>query len=77
MNPARLLIAVAFLLALVVVAWFLRSGRWRQRRFALVTCGLVASLLLLSHRVSLADLAILTGLVMGPFIILAPPKHRD
>lgn len=77
MNPARLLMAVGFLLALVAVAWFLRSGRWRQRRFALVTCGLVAALLLLSHRVSLTDLAILSGLVMGPFIILPPPRHRD
>jgi hypothetical protein len=75
-NRARLLLAAAFLLCLVVAAWFIRTGRWRQRRLALLTGALLAALLLLSRRVGWAELAILAGLVLVPFILLPAPGRK-
>lgn len=76
MNRARLLLAAAFLLALIVAAWFIRTGRWKQRRLLWVTCGLIAALLLLSRRVGWAELAVLAGLVLAPLLLLPPPRPR-
>jgi hypothetical protein len=69
-SRARLLLAAGFVLALILVAWFIRTGRWKQRRLALLSCAALAGLLLLSRRVGWAELAILAGLVLVPFILL-------
>jgi hypothetical protein len=74
-NRARLLLAAAFVLALLAVGWFVRTGRYKERRLAFFTCALGAAFLLLSRRVGLAELGILAGLVLFPLLIL-PQRRR-
>lgn len=76
MGRLPLLLALLFALALVAMAWFLRSGRWRERRLLLVTAALLAALALLSRRVGWSELAVVAAVVALPALLFARPPRR-
>lgn len=76
MGRLQLLLAGVFGLALVALAWFIRSGRWRQQRLLLLTAALLAAVMLLSRRVGWSELLVVLAVLALPAILFAPGRPR-
>ncbi len=77
MVPGRIQLLVVVLagLALVAVAWFIHTGRWRQRRLFFVSVGLLVALVVLSRRVGWGELLVLAAVIAIPAILFAPRRR--
>jgi hypothetical protein len=75
MGRQQLLVIAAAGLALLGVAWFIRSGRWRERRLLFVSVALLVALGVLSRRVGWGELLVLAAVIGIPFILLAPRRR--
>jgi hypothetical protein len=60
---------------IVAVAWFIRSGRWRERRVLAVGLALLGGLALLSRRVGWGELLLIAALLVIPAILFAPTRR--
>jgi hypothetical protein len=79
LGRQELAIVVLLALALVAVAWFVKTGLWRRGRLALVAVAAVAALALLTRRVGLGELLVLLAVLGLPALLLlarAPPPRR-
>ncbi|MGC4000587.1 MAG: hypothetical protein QM767_25330 [Anaeromyxobacter sp.] len=78
MYPGRLqlLVLVLTALTLVTVAWFLRTGRWRERRLLVFTVGLLAALGLLARRIGWGELLVLAVVVGLPLLLVTPGRPQ-
>jgi hypothetical protein len=70
MGRMALLVLVLTALAAVALVWIARSGLWRRRRVAIVRGALLAAFLLLTRRVGLGELAVLSVLVLLPAVLV-------
>ncbi len=75
MGRLELLVVVAVALAMVGVAWFLRTGLWRRGRLALVALALLAGFLLLTRRVGWGELLVVLVLLLLPALLLGPARE--
>ncbi|HET8734460.1 MAG TPA: hypothetical protein VFM45_11910 [Anaeromyxobacteraceae bacterium] len=69
---------VLLALALVAVAWLVKTGLWRRGRLAIVALAAVAALALLTRRVGLGELLVLVAVLGLPallFLQRAPPRR--
>lgn len=80
LGRQELAIVVLVALALVTVAWFLKTGLWRRGRLALVGLAAVAALALLTRRVGLGELLVLLAVLGLPALLAlsraGPPRGR-
>jgi len=70
-SRQALLVLMGLALALVCVAWFLRSGLWRRQRLAVVAIGAVVLLAVLSRRVGVGELLVLAVLTLIPAMLFS------
>ncbi|ABC83893.1 hypothetical protein Adeh_4129 [Anaeromyxobacter dehalogenans 2CP-C] len=75
MGRTELFLVVLLALAVVGVAWFLRTGAWKRGRIGIVAAGLLVGLLLLTRRVGWGELAVVLVLAGIPFFLLAPRRR--
>ncbi|WP_242337242.1 MULTISPECIES: hypothetical protein [Anaeromyxobacter] len=68
-GRVELLVVLLTALAAISVAWFARSGRWRQRRFVPLTIALLSAYALLARRLGWGELLVLAVLVV-PLVFL-------
>lgn len=79
LGRQELAVVVLLALALVLVAWFVKTGLWRRGRMVIVGVALVAGLALLTRRVGVGELLILVAVVGVPLLLVAPwraPRAR-
>jgi hypothetical protein len=78
LGRQELAIVVLLALALVAVAWFVKTGLWRRGRLALVALAALAALALLTRRVGLGELLVLLAVLGLPALLFmarpAPPR---
>jgi hypothetical protein len=74
MGRMELLVVAALALALLGIAWLLRTGLWKRGRLALLGIALLAGFLLLTHRVGWGELLILVAVLGVPILLLAPRR---
>jgi hypothetical protein len=75
MGRTELFLIVLLALAVVGVAWFLRTGAWKRGRIGIVAAGVLVGLLLLTRRVGWGELAVVLVLAGIPFFLLAPRRR--
>jgi Sec-independent protein translocase protein TatA len=75
MGRTELLLVVLLALAVVGVAWYLRTGAWKRGRIGIVAAGVLVGLLLLTRRVGWGELAVVLVLAGIPFFLLAPRRR--
>jgi O-antigen ligase len=75
MGRQELIVVACTGLLLVGVAWFIQSGRWRERRLLVVSAALLAALAVLSRRVGWGELLVLAAVVGIPVLLLAPRRR--
>lgn len=74
LGRQELLVVVLLALALVTVAWFVKTGLWRRGRMVIVAVGLLAGLALLTRRVGLGELLVLVAVLGVPVLLLTPGR---
>ena len=65
----ELLVLVVTVLAGIGVAWFARTGRWRQRRLVPITIAVLVAYVLLARRLGWGELVVVAVLVI-PLVFL-------
>jgi hypothetical protein len=65
----ELLVLVLTALAGIGVAWFARTGRWRQRRLVPITIAVLVAYVLLARRLGWGELLVIAVLVV-PLVFL-------
>ncbi len=65
----ELLVLVVTVLAGIGVAWFARTGRWRQRRLVPITIAVLVAYVLLARRLGWGELLVIAVLVV-PLVFL-------
>ncbi|WP_242342040.1 hypothetical protein [Anaeromyxobacter terrae] len=68
-GRVQLLVLVLTALAAISVAWFARTGRWRQRRLVPITIAVLGAYVLLARRLGWGELLVLAVLVV-PLVFL-------
>jgi hypothetical protein len=68
-GRVELLVLVLTVLAGIGVAWFARTGRWRQRRLVPITIAVLAAYVLLARRLGWGELLVIAVLVV-PLVFL-------
>lgn len=78
LGRQELAIVVLVGLALVAVAWLVKTGLWRRGRIALVAVAAVAALAVLTRRVGLGELLVLLAVLGLPALLVlaraGPPR---
>lgn len=70
LGRQELAVIVLLALALVLVAWFVKTGLWRRGRLAIVALAAVAALALLTRRVGLGELLVLLAVLGLPTLLV-------
>ena len=65
----ELLVLVVTVLAGIGVAWFARTGRWRQRRLVPITIAVLVAYVLLARRLGWGELLVIAVLAV-PLVFL-------
>ncbi len=65
----ELLVLILTALAGIGVAWFARTGRWRQRRLLPITIAVLVAYVLLARRLGWGELLVIAVLVV-PLVFL-------
>jgi hypothetical protein len=75
-SVGRLQLFILFLTALAIIAaaWFIKTGLWRRARLFLVTAVIFGGLALLTRRIGLGELAVLSVVLLVPLFVL--PARR-
>jgi hypothetical protein len=68
-GRVELLVLVLTVLAGIGVAWFARTGRWRQRRLVPITIAVLVAYVLLARRLGWGELLVIAVLVV-PLVFL-------
>jgi len=68
-GRVELLVLVLTVLAGLGVAWFARTGRWRQRRLVPITIAVLVAYVLLARRLGWGELLVVAVLVV-PLVFL-------
>ncbi|HSD19862.1 MAG TPA: hypothetical protein VLC54_07490 [Anaeromyxobacter sp.] len=68
-GRVELLVLVVTVLAGIGVAWFARTGRWRQRRLLPITIAVLVAYVLLARRLGWGELLVIAVLVV-PLVFL-------
>jgi hypothetical protein len=68
-GRVELLVLVLTVLAGIGVAWFARTGRWRQRRLVPITIAVLAAYVLLARRLGWGELLVIAVLIV-PLVFL-------
>jgi hypothetical protein len=67
--------AALLLLLLVAVAWFIRTGLWSTKRLLPLGLALLVGLALLSRRIGLGEILVITAVIVIPGVLFAPSRR--
>jgi hypothetical protein len=79
MGRQELLVVVLVALAIVGLAWFLRTGVWKRGRLVVVALAVTGAVLVLSRRVGLGELLVVVAVLGIPLLLVArrAPDGQD
>jgi hypothetical protein len=69
MGRVELLVVLLAALAAVGVAWWARTGRWRQRRLLPITLAVLGAYVLLARRLGWGELLVV-AVILVPLLVL-------